>query len=88
MSLINIFPRTGSFNKYLWNTSNALSFVFKTNLIRQINKLKSPVYVRVGRGGEEIVAKNEKKINGKIEGGAGPGPPQRVRQRAQRPIIP
>ena len=31
-------------------------------LVRQINKLKSPVYVRVGRGGEKIVAKNEKKI--------------------------
>ena len=26
-------------------------------LIRQINKIKSPVYVRVGRGGEEIVSK-------------------------------
>ena len=32
------------------------------SLVRQINKLKSPVYVRVGRGGEKIVAKNEKKI--------------------------
>ena len=32
-------------------------------LVRQINKLKSPVYVRVGRGGEEIVAKNEKENN-------------------------
>ena len=31
-------------------------------LIRQINKLKSPVYVRVGRGGEEIVTKNDRKI--------------------------
>ena len=34
-------------------------------LIRQINKIKSPVYVRVGRGGEEIVSKNNQIIFGK-----------------------
>ena len=31
-------------------------------LVRQINKIKSPVYVRVGRGGEEIVSKKEKQV--------------------------
>ena len=31
-------------------------------LIRQINKIKSPVYVRVGRGGEEIVSKKNNQI--------------------------